>query len=501
MKDKLEDLRRLLGEIFDLERARDLLEWDQSTYMPPGAAPERALQLATLSKLSHQKLISGELSSLLEDARQVTASMNPDSDDARLVQRLTRKLEKLRKVPAEWVEEKARAVSLSKQAWEKARKEDDFPHFEPHLTKMVGLIRQYTEFFPSSDHYYDPLLDDYESGMQTNHIRTVFAELLPEQVNLIREIGEREPIDASLLYQPFAERKQWDFGLEVIRKIGFDFQRGRQDISAHPYTTHFGIGDVRITTRIHPNYFGSGFFATLHEVGHALYEQGIRPDLGRTLLAEGASLGIHESQSRLWENLVGRSRAFWTWAYPRLQQIFPQQFGDLKLETFYRAINKVEPSPIRVEADEATYNLHIMLRFELELTLLDGSLQVADLPEAWNGKMQEYLGVTPPDDATGVLQDIHWSEGLIGYFPTYALGNLFACQLWQLIKADIPALEAQIERGEFGALRGWLDENLYQHGAKFLPMELVERVTGGGLSAEPYLAYLRSKFGQIYGLV
>ena len=287
--------------------------------------------------------------------------------------------------------------------------------------------------------------------------------------------------------------------MEVITRFGYDWNRGRQDRAAHPFTIHFGIDDVRITTRFMPDYFSSAFFSTTHEFGHALYELGVDRALARTPLARGTTMAMHELQSRLWENLVGRSLPFWQGFYPRLQEIFPTQLGNVPLEKFYKGINKVEPSLIRVEADEATYNLHIMLRLELEIALMEGSLQVKDLPEAWNARMQEYLGLTPPNDALGVLQDIHWSSGYFGYFATYALGNVISAQLWESIQADIPDLTGQIRKGEFAALLGWLREKVHRHGRKFEAQDLVQRITGSKIDPAPYLAYLQSKYSEIYG--
>jgi carboxypeptidase Taq len=307
-------------------------------------------------------------------------------------------------------------------------------------------------------------------------------------------------VDDSFLHQPFDEQKQWDFGVEVITKFGYDWHRGRQDRTVHPFTTNFGINDVRITTRFIPDYFSSAFFSTTHETGHALYEQGVDQALARTPMAGGASMALHESQSRLWENLVGRSCDFWEGFYPRLQEYFPAQLGNVSLDAFYKGINRVQPSLIRIESDEATYNLHIMLRLELEIALVEGSLEVKDLPEAWNTRMQEYLGLTPPDDAHGVMQDVHWSSGLMGYFSTYALGNLVSAQLWERINADIPDVTGQIRRGEFSSLLGWLREKIHRHGAKYEPQELVQRITGSRIDPAPYLRYLQSKYGEIYGL-
>ncbi len=501
MGERLEQLRQLLGVVADLHGAAGVLSWDQQTYMPPGGAEGRAMQLSTLSRLAHERFVSEEIGEALTAAESEASGLDPDSDEARLVWRTRRDYDKALKVPPEWVGEFSRVTALAHQVWEKAREEADFSQFQPHLEKVVALRRDYVDFFAPYDHVYDPLLDDFEPGMKTAEVKAVFDELRPQQVELVRAIGERGAlVDDAVVRQRFDEQKQWDFGLDVVRAIGYDFERGRQDKSVHPFTSGFGTGDVRITTRVDPRFLNTALFSSMHEAGHAMYEQGVNPDFDRTPLSEPSSLAIHESQSRLWENLVGRSRSFWVAFYGRLQEVFPSQLGDVDLDTLYRAINKVEPSFIRVEADEATYNLHIMLRFELEISLMDGTLAVGDLPEAWNARFEEFLGLTPGDDAEGVLQDIHWSGGMIGYFPTYALGNLIASQLWEKIEGDIPDLQRHIEGGQFAELLGWLREHVHRHGGKFEPVELLTAVTGSGLTAEPYLRYLRHKFGEIYRL-
>ncbi len=500
MAEKIDRFRELLTEVHDLSAAGAVLAWDQQVMMPPGGAEARASQLATLSALTHSKFTSDEMVDALDAARQEAEGLDPDSDDARLVSEVGREIDKQRKVTSEWVSAFTRTTSLGQQIWQQAKADSDFQAFSPKLEEIFALRREYADFFAPYDHIYDPLLDDYEPNMKTAQIQEIFDDLRGRQVELVQAIAEVGPTDDSPLHQHFDIDKQKAFGEEVISAFGFDFERGRQDKSAHPFTTSFSIGDVRITTRFDEQFLSPALFATFHEAGHALYEQGIKSDLARTPLADGASLGIHESQSRLWENLVGRSLPFWSRFYSRLQEIFPEQLGDVHLEAFYRAANRVEPSLIRVEADEATYNLHIMLRFELEQALMEDDLAIADLPSAWNDRMKEYLGITPPDDASGVLQDIHWSAGLVGYFPTYALGNLIACQWWEKIQGDVPDLEEQIAAGDFHSLLTWLQDKIYQHGSKFKPVELIKRITGGGLSAEPYLAYLGRKFGSIYDL-
>jgi len=501
MKEKMELFRQLGGEISDLGSTMSVLGWDQQVNMPENGAEARAMQLGTLASLAHSKFVSDEMGKAIDDLKPFLKDLAPDSDEYCLISRAAEEYDKQKKVPTAFVAEFSRITAMGQQAWEKAKAASDFSMFQPHLEKIITMRREYAGFFAPFDHVYDPLLDDFEPGMKAADVRRVFDEIKPQQVALLQQIVDKGPVvDDSLVYLHYDEDRQWDFGVEVIGKFGFDFKSGRQDRSVHPFTTTFGHGDVRITTHFDTEYLSQALFGTMHEAGHAMYEQGVSKALSRTELHGGASLAVHESQSRMWENLVGRSLPFWKAFYPRLQQLFPENLGAVDLESFYRAINKVEPSLIRIFADEMTYNLHIMLRFDMELAMMEGELEAADLPEAWNSKMQEYLGITPPNDAKGVLQDVHWSGGMIGYFTTYALGNLIASMLWEKILQDIPDLEGQIEKAEFSALLGWLRENVHQHGAKFKPMELVQRVTGQSLTAEPYMRYLRGKFGAIYGL-
>lgn len=500
MQEKLKQLKSFLAEISDLNSAAALLGWDQQTYMPPGGVFARGNQIGTLSSLAHSKFISQEVGVLLEDLKPYAESLDPDSDDFCLIEVTSRDYDKQKKVPSDFVAEFSRVTVVAHSAWEKARKNDDFSHFQPHLEKIVEMRRQYADFFAPYEHVYDPLLDDFEPGMKTTEVQEIFSELRPKQVELIKAIGEKPEVDDSFLHQPFEDQKQWDFGEQAITKYGYDWDRGRQDKAAHPFTTNFGVGDVRITTRVDPNFLNTALFGTLHEAGHAIYEQGISPDLERTPLGGGASLAIHESQSRMYENLLGRSYDFWVYFYPKLQEIFSTQLGNVDLDTFYKGINKVAPSLIRVEADEATYNLHVMLRLELEIALMESKLMVADLPAAWNERMDDYLGVVPSNDAEGVLQDVHWSSGILGYFPTYSLGNLVSNQLWEKINLDIPGLSSQIQGGDFSELLAWLHENVHRHGSKFKPQDLVTRIVGSRIAPEPYLKYLNEKFGSIYQL-
>ena len=487
----LADLKERISEIHDLDRAASLLGWDQQVKMPPGGGDVRAEQLATLERIAHEALTSDEIGRLLDKLAPLEDALDYDSDEASLIRIVRRDWEKARRVPAELRAEMSRAASLAMPVWVQARQEQDFSQFLPALRRNFDLRRRYVECFDDYDEPYDVLLDDFEPGMKTAEVRAVFERLKQEQVPLVaavRETGER-PVRGVV----FPLAGQQAFELEVIERFGFDASEWRLDTAVHPFAASIATTDIRLTTR----YFDDnldGLFGTMHECGHGLYEHGVARELERTPLAHGASLGLHESQSRMWENMVGRSLPFWHHFYPQLQQTFPDALDAVELADWYRSVNWVEPSLIRVEADEATYNLHIILRFELEQELLADSVELEELPEVWNQRMRDYLGVMPPDDALGVLQDMHWAVGAIGYFSTYALGNVISGQLWEQVTAAIPDLDAQFEQGEFGALAGWLQENLWRHGRKYLPSELIQRTTGGGLDPEPYLRYLRGKY-------
>lgn len=501
MADALNELKELLGTATDLHYAMGVLGWDQHTHMPSGGAAGRAATLATLSKLAHDQMTSPELGRLLDELAPLAADEADESDDACLIRRVRYDYEKDRKLPTEFVSEASRVRAIASQVWEEARRTSDFALFQPHLEKQFDLIKREAEYLGYDEHPYDALLDGYEPGMTTAQVRTLFTELKEGTVPLLKAItASGVQVDDSMLHQQFDERKQEEFGVSVAKAFGYDWQRGRQDRAAHPFCTNFGRDDVRITTRFYPDFLNAAMFGTMHESGHAMYEQGVDPALSRTPLAHGASSGVHESQSRLWENLVGRSRGFWQANYERLQTTFPEQLGAVALEDFYRAINKVQPSLIRVEADELTYNLHIILRFELETAVLDGKITVADLAEEWQSHMESLLGITAPNDAQGVLQDTHWAWGLIGYFPTYTLGNVLSVQLWNSALAAHPSIPDEITRNEFSTLLSWMRENVHRHGRKFRPNTLIQKATGSTLDAKPYLAYLHAKFGDIYGV-
>ncbi|HET9914873.1 MAG TPA: carboxypeptidase M32 [Anaerolineales bacterium] len=498
MSEKLEQLKEKLGEVADIGSAASVLSWDQQVNMPPAGNEARGQQLATLSKIAQEKFISDEVGRLIEDLKQDLDGA--DTDDAALVRVAARNYDKARRVPPSFIAEQAIVTSRAFDAWMEARGKSDFSIFQPHLEKVVELVHKYISFFPPADHPYDTLLDDYERGMKTADVKAIFDGLRPKQVELIKKITSAKQVKADFLYKKYNEKKLIDFGVDVITQFGYDWKRGRQDKAPHPFETTFSINDVRITTRYEDDNPLATLFSTMHESGHAMYEQGINPAYERTPLSGGTSLAVHESQSRMWENLVGRSLPFWEHFYPALKKIFPSQLDGVGLKAFYKAINKVEPSLIRVNADEATYNLHIMLRLELEIGMVEGKIAVKDLPEIWNAKMQEYLGITPANDAKGVLQDIHWSGGAIGYFSTYALGNLVSAQLWEKINKDIRDLDDQIRKGNFSELLGWLRKNIHQHGQKYGPQELVERVTGSRITPEPYVRYLTKKYSEVYGL-
>lgn len=496
ISNALDALKARLGDVHNLEMAGAILDWDQETYMPPGGVQARAEARATLAKLSHEMLVADETGNLLEAAE----AEGGDENTTALLRVARRDFDRATKTPARLVEELSRVSSLAQPAWAGARANNDYAQFASHLETLLDLTRQIALARAPQAPLYDTLLDDYEEGLTCAALEPIWAELKAATVPLVSEIAAAKPIDDSILHRDYAPETQRAFAEKVLADCGFDWSRGRQDVSVHPFCTNFGRGDVRITTRYANNDLQSALFGSMHEMGHALYEQGSPEEWERTPLAGGVSLGVHESQSRMWENLVGRSQAFWNRYYPSLQAAFPAQLGEVSRDAFYRAINSSAPSLIRVEADELTYNLHIILRYEIERELLEGRLSVADAPAAWNAKVQSYLGLTPPTDTEGILQDVHWSHGSFGYFPTYSLGNILSVQLWNAAEREIGEIGPQMERGEFSGLLGWLRENVHRHGHKYPPQELVRRATGGPLTVAPYIAYLRSKFGALYGL-
>ena len=497
MEARLAELKHRLAEISDVGKALALLGWDQRVLMPPAGGAVRAEQLATLNRIIHERLTSPEMGRLLEELEPYGDGLPYDSDDASLIRVTRRDFEKAVRVPGDLRVEVARAASRGYDAWQEARTTSNFELLRPHLERNLELRLQYAECFAPYDDPYDPLLDDYEPGMKTVEVQRVFDVLKPELKAIVADVADREPVDSSALVGSFPADRQKQFALQVLERFGFDPTAWRFDETAHPFASNVGINDIRLTGRYDDGRF-EGLFAAMHEFGHGVYEHGVDEALERTPLARGTSMALHESQSRLWENLVGRSRAFWRYFFPHVQEIFPDAFGGVEEEAFYRAVNAVEPSLIRVQADQVTYSLHIILRFELEREMIAG-LDLRELPRIWNERMRDYLGIDVPDDARGVLQDVHWGGGGLGYFPTYALGNVVSLQIWERLATELPDLDEQFARGEFGQLRGWLRENLYRHGRKFTPQETLEQLTGGGLDPAPYVRYLRRKVAEIYG--
>jgi carboxypeptidase Taq len=482
------DLLARLGELADLGHAGHLMGWDQQVVMPPEGMAARGHALGTIQRLAHERLVAPELGALLDAA---------GPEDALLVRVVRRDHERARRVPGELTEAIVRAGTEGYAAWLEARARNDFGHFEPALRRNIELARRYAGCFPDSEHPYDALLDRFEPGATAAQIAALFARLRDGLVPLLSQIALQP--DPPALSGDFPIAGQREIGLEIVTAMGFDPASWRLDDAVHPFASSPSFNDVRITSHFDGHSL-TGVFALMHETGHGLYEHGVDRSLARTTLDSGVSLGVHESQSRLWENLVGRSPAFWEHWLPRLRERFPLTLRDVTVEGFVRAINVVRPTLIRYEADEVTYSLHVILRFELELALIEGTLDPGDLPAAWAAKMQQFLGIPVPDDLHGVLQDIHWSEGIIGYFPTYAIGNVLAAQLWRAVRASLPDLDADIARGEYGALREWLREKIHRHGRTLTPPELIEQAVGGPLDPAPLLEHLRGKYEALYGL-
>lgn len=498
---KLQELKIRLTEINDIESVAALLYWDQATYMPPGGVAARGRQMATLRHISHTKFTDPTIGQLLEDLRDYEASLPYDSDKASLIRITRHDYERAVKIPASFTAKFSHHSAECYEAWANARPENNFAAVQPYLEKTLDFSREMANFFPGYEHIADPLIEDADYGMKATSVRSLFAQLRAALVPIVDAITSQPTADASVLHSSFPEAEQIAFSLKIIKQLGYDFQRGRQDKTLHPFMTKFSTGDVRITTRVKEHDLNEGLFSTIHEMGHALYEQGINKEFEATPLANGTSSGVHESQSRLWENFVGRSRNFWQFFYPQLQAVFSSQLGNVSLEKFYRAINKVERSLVRTDADEVTYNLHVMIRFDLELQLLEGSLAVRDLPEAWNERYRSDLGIVPPNHSNGVLQDVHWYGGMIGgMFQGYTLGNVMSAQFFAAAVKANPEIPTQIEKGDFNPLHSWLKENIYQHGRKYTAPELIERVTGGSLSIDPFIHYIQRKYGELYAL-
>jgi carboxypeptidase Taq len=504
MSERIDLLKQRMGQLSDLGHALSLAHWDQQTMMPPRGGEARAESLGTLTSISHEMFVDDETGRLLEAAAAELNGSDPDSDDVRLVSLVRRQWDKARRVPTELAAELARAASIGQEAWITARAESDFTSFRPYLEHNFELARRYVDCHMGHDGFdcpYDVLLDDFEPQMPTAQVSALFAELKTELVPVIARLSTAvAPVDDRPLYAPFPVDRQRELVREIVALMGFNQEGWRIDDTVHPFATRIGTGDVRITTRWDERFFPTGLFGAMHECGHGLYEAGLPLAQRRSPIGVTESLGMHESQSRLWENMVGRGRSFSAVLAPRIAALAGGELADLDADDLYRAVNRVKPTFIRVEADEATYALHIILRFELEQALIEGTLAVSDLPEAWNARFEEYFGIKVTDDAHGVLQDVHWAAGLVGYFPTYALGNLIAGQLWEVAHADLPQLEDEIAAGKLGSLREWLGRRVHRHGAKYTTTELLAREAGGPISVSPFMNYLKAKLGDVYGL-
>ncbi|MBI5867140.1 MAG: carboxypeptidase M32 [candidate division Zixibacteria bacterium] len=499
-QDTLTELVRQCREISIIDSCGSLLGWDERTYMPRKGAEHRAEQLAFLAGLSHSRLVDPRIGDLINTLR-TSGSTNGGDDDASVMAReVGRIYDREVKIPQALVEEITRVTTLAQGKWAEARANSDFKAFKPWLQKVIDLKKQEAEAVGYKDDAYNAMLDTYEPGATVGSIEKIFTPLRNDLVKLLDKIrGSGRSPNVGIITREYPVERQQQFGTEAAAAIGFDFTEGRLDITTHPFCSGIGPGDVRITTRYDAHHFPCAFFGILHEAGHGIYDQGLDPKHFGTPMGEMISLGIHESQSRMWENLVGRSRPFWTHFFPKAQKTFPEALGNVKADEFYWAINDVRPSLIRVEADEATYNLHILLRFEMERAFFSGGLSVDDIPGAWNEKFKSYFGLTPPNDKEGCLQDVHWSAGYIGYFPTYALGNLFAAQFFAKAQQDIPNMDAQFAKGDFSALKSWLRQNIHRHGRRYRSNILVERVTGQPLSSKPLIDYMTRKYGELYG--
>ncbi len=498
--EQMDELKRMLAEANDLNSINSVLYWDQMVFMPVMGAEARGRQLAIISRMAQEKATDPAIGKLLDQLQPYGESLPFDHDDAAFLRAARRNYEIQVRIPPEFVAEMSEHSAASYQAWAEARPANDFARVRPYLEKTLDLSRRLADFFPGYDHIADPLIDFADYGMKAADVRRVFGELREGLVPMIKAVSQQE-IDDACLRKHFPKEDQLRVSEEFALAFGYDKKRGRIDLTLHPFCTTFAVNDVRITTRVDEDYLGDCMFSVMHETGHALYELGCNPAYDGNVMEGGTSAGVHESQSRTWENIVGRSLPFWQHYYTRLQEVFPEQLGDVDLQTFYRAINKAQPSLIRTDADEVTYNLHPMIRFDLELAMLEGSLEIKDLPEAWNARYESDLGITPPSDANGVLQDVHWYGGIIGgSFQGYTLGNILSAQFYEKALEAHPGIPGEIGQGRFDTLHGWLKDNIYQYGSKYTAPELIKRVTGGGLDVKPLLGYLKDKYSQIYTL-
>ncbi len=504
MKKNIDELKKTGRELSLLEHTSALLGWDQETLIPEKGFSERADQLALLESISHSKLTSPRMGELFDslgfDGNHPEGGEGLSAGDRAFLRYFYRRYHRAVCLPEELATEMVRAASLGQSVWVQARKESDFSKFAPALEKMLSLTKEAAKLIGTGEHPYDSLIDEYEPGMRKAELDVVFGSLKMELQSLVARIGSAVQPNTAFFKKDFTNEAQEKFGRFILDEMDYPLDRGRLDISAHPFTTTLGSDDVRITTRFGESHPLSSLFSVIHEAGHGLYELGFSDEIRGNILATGTSLGIHESQSRTWENLIGRSRSFWKRYYPDARRIYGSALDGIDSETFYKAVNAVNPSLIRVDADEVTYSLHVILRYELEVALLEGTLSVDELPETWNNKMEEFLGIRPENDALGVLQDVHWSAGLVGYFPTYALGNLYGSQFMNKVRKDIPNLDSEVEKGNLSVLLSWLRENIHSYGSALTAGEICRKVTGESLDARYFTRYLADKYGEVYDL-
>ena len=496
-KELYSDYCELMQKAADINYSSAVLGWDQEVYMPPKGAAYRARQLATLASQAHEMLTSEKFGKLLQELSNKEGLSDTEQSNIRLS---LEDYKKNKKLSPEFVEEMSKQSSECFNAWIEARKKNDYSLFAPSLAKMIELKRKQAELYGYEAHPYDALLDDYEKGATVAMLDPIFKGIKEELPVLLNKIKTAPQVSNDCFHQHFPKQQQWDFSIDVLKRMGFDFEAGRQDYSEHPFTTSFAATDVRVTTRVDEHNYASMLWSCIHEGGHGLYEQGLPEDQYGLPLGSPVSLGIHESQSRFWENCIGRGLDFWKFFYPQLQKYFPQQLDKILLETFYKAMNRVEPSLIRTEADEVTYHFHVMIRYEIEKALIEGSLAPKDLAARWNELYDTYLGIKPKDDKTGVLQDVHWSHGSFGYFPTYTLGSFYAAQFFDQAAIDIKGLPEQITNGETATLLHWLREKVHRHGRRYNSQELCERITGQKLDPTFFMRYITQKYDNVYNL-
>lgn len=486
-----------MQRIADVVYSAAVLAWDQETYLPPNAAMYRAGQLSTLSGISHELFTGERTHTILKDLQ---ADKSLDAGQKRNVELVEEEYVKQKKYSTEFVEQMSHAVSASFNAWQQAKKENNFKLFAPHLEKLLVFKKKETELLGYTGHPYNALLDLHEKKATVADLDILFADVRKQLVPFVKKIRDAKQVENKFFFRHYDKDKQWDFGLGLLQQMGFDFKRGRQDISSHPFTTTLSQDDVRVTTRVNENDFSEMIWSCIHEGGHALYEQGLPAGQYGMPMGEAVSLGIHESQSRLWENNVGRSLAYWKGNFKRALHYFPEELKDVTPEMFFKGMNRVEPSLIRTNSDELTYHFHVMIRYEIEKAIFEEKLKVSELPEYWNAKYKEYLGIDVPDDSHGVLQDVHWSHGSFGYFPTYSLGSFYAAQFFEKAKKEIKDLDAKTEAGDFRDLLSWLRDKIHRHGKYYTAQELCEQITGEKLNFNHFMTYAANKFGTIYDL-